>query len=41
MWMNFTGDPMRSAQPFWCIRHDMSAEAMYCAPALWWSSTLS
>src|SRR5271169_2891453 len=33
MWMNLMGTPMRSAQPCWCIRHDVSAETMYSAPA--------
>src|SRR5512138_443402 len=41
MWMNFSGRPMRSAQPRWCIAHDMSVVTMYCAPASWWSLTLS
>jgi len=33
IWMNFIGTPMRSAQPFWCIRHELSAETTYSAPA--------
>ncbi len=33
MWMNFIGTPMRSAQPCWCIKQDVSAETMYSAPA--------
>src|SRR6516165_8442093 len=33
MWMNLIGTPMRSAQPRWCIRHELSAEMMYSAPA--------
>src|SRR5205085_12514784 len=33
MCMNFTRVSMRSAQPFWCMRHDMSPEPMYSAPA--------
>ena len=32
---------VRSAQPCWCIRHDMSPDTMYCAPASTWSRTLS
>lgn len=41
MCRNLTGSSSRSAQPFWCIRQDMSAETMYSAPAPWWSCTLS
>ena len=41
MCRNFSGSSRRSEQPFWCIRHDMSAETMYSAPAPWWSCTLS
>ena len=33
MWMNFSGTPRRSAQPFWCIRQEESAETTYSAPA--------
>ena len=33
MWMNLIGTPMRSAQPCWCIRQELSAETMYSAPA--------
>src|SRR3974377_464928 len=33
IWMKRMSRPRRSAQPFWCIRHDMSAETMYSAPA--------
>ena len=33
IWMNFIGTPMRSAQPRWCIRHELSAETIYSAPA--------
>ena len=33
IWMNFIGTPMRSAQPCWCIRQDVSADTMYSAPA--------
>jgi hypothetical protein len=33
IWMNFIGTPMRSAQPCWCIRQEVSAETMYSAPA--------
>src|SRR5215469_4400155 len=41
MWMNLIGTPMRSAQPCWCIRQELSAETMYSAPARAWSVTLS
>jgi hypothetical protein len=41
MWMNFSPSPRRSEQPFWCIRHEESAETMYCAPLRSWSRTLS
>src|SRR5438874_2008039 len=41
IWMNFNGTPMRSAQPRWCSRHDISADTMYSAPARAWSATLS
>src|SRR5215207_10076070 len=41
IWMKRMSSPSRSAQPFWCIRHDMSAETMYSAPAFLWSATLS
>jgi len=40
-WMNLIGTPMRSAQPCWCIRQELSAETMYSAPARAWSVTLS
>ena len=33
IWMNLIGTPMRSAQPCWCIRHDVSADTIYSAPA--------
>ena len=33
MWMNLSGTPTRSAQPFWCIRQEESAETTYSAPA--------
>src|SRR6516162_1948891 len=33
IWIKRISRPTRSAQPFWCIRHDMSAETMYSAPA--------
>src|SRR6516162_9967760 len=33
IWMNLIGTPMRSAQPCWCIRQEVSAETMYSAPA--------
>ena len=33
MWMNFSGTPTRSAQPFWCMRQEESAETTYSAPA--------
>ena len=33
MWMYFSGKPRRSAQPFWCIRHEESADTTYWAPA--------
>ena len=33
MWMKRASSFMRSAQPCWCMRHDMSPETMYCAPA--------
>jgi hypothetical protein len=33
MWINLIGTPMRSAQPRWCIRQELSAETMYSAPA--------
>src|SRR5262249_44856004 len=33
IWMKRMSRPTRSAQPFWCMRHDMSAETMYSAPA--------
>ena len=33
MWMNLMGTPMRSAQPRWCIRQELSAETMYSAGA--------
>src|SRR4029450_9845980 len=39
--MNLIGRPRRSAQPFWCIMQDMSADTMYSAPARRWSLTLS
>ena len=41
MWMNLSGTPIRSAQPFWCIRQELSADTMYSAPARAWSATLS
>src|SRR6516162_10432099 len=41
MWMHLIGTPMRSAQPCWCIRQELSAETMYSAPAREWSVTLS
>ncbi len=28
IWMNRMGEPSRSAQPFWCIKQDVSAETM-------------
>ena len=40
MWMNFSGSPARSAQPCWCMTHDMSGETMYSAPARGWSFDL-
>jgi hypothetical protein len=33
MWMNLMGTPMRSAQPSWCIRQELSADTMYSAGA--------
>ena len=41
IWMNLIGTPIRSAQPCWCIRQEVSAETMYSAPARAWSLTLS
>jgi hypothetical protein len=41
MCTNLIGAPARCAQPRWCIRHDMSGETMYSAPAARWSATLS
>ena len=34
IWIKRMSSPSRSAQPFWCMRHDMSAETMYSAPAV-------
>ena len=33
IWIKRMSSPSRSAQPFWCIRHDISADTMYSAPA--------
>ena len=33
IWMNLIGTPIRSAQPCWCIRQEVSADTMYSAPA--------
>src|SRR4029450_183038 len=41
IWINLIGRLSRSAHPFWCMRHDMSADTRYSAPAFWWSVTLS
>src|SRR5271165_4649873 len=32
MWMNLIGTPIRSAQPCWCMRQEVSADTMYSAP---------
>src|SRR5262249_39593847 len=33
MWMNLRFTPIRSAQPCWCMRQELSADTMYSAPA--------